>query len=134
MLIEKNYIFFVAATEKKPPEALFFQQPQYKRGIFVADTEWCTILEDFMMKKLKSDWFNLKILMSVWYRKMTLPCVSFTICQQCHEDIEGDITPISLKYRNIHWQKQWSLTEGCRDKPGVEEVVQRKEYFCDAKW
>ena len=36
---EKKYIFFVAATEKKSPEALIFQLPQNKRGIIVADTE-----------------------------------------------------------------------------------------------
>ena len=30
---------FVAAAEKKPPEALIFQLPPYKRGIIVADTE-----------------------------------------------------------------------------------------------
>ena len=29
--------------------------------------------------------------------------VSFTICQQCHGDIDGDVTPISLQYQNVHW-------------------------------
>ena len=30
---------FVAAAEKKPPGALIFQLPPYKRGIIVTDTE-----------------------------------------------------------------------------------------------
>ena len=37
--MKKKDIFFVAASEKKSPEALIFQLPQYKRGIAVADTE-----------------------------------------------------------------------------------------------
>ena len=73
------------------------------------------ILEDFflldsvryrddVMKTLKFDWSNLKILMSGWYCKLTLSCVSFTIYQQYHHtDIEGDVTPISLQYQNVHW-------------------------------
>ena len=28
---------------------------------------------------------------------------SFTIYQQCHDDIEGDVTPTSLQYQNVHW-------------------------------
>ena len=36
---EKKYIFIVAATEKKSPEALIFELPQNKGGIIVADTE-----------------------------------------------------------------------------------------------
>ena len=39
MLFWKKYVFFVAATEKKSPEALIFQLPQYKCDIIVADTE-----------------------------------------------------------------------------------------------
>ena len=35
----KNYILFVAATEKKSPEALAFQLPQCKHGLIVADTD-----------------------------------------------------------------------------------------------
>ena len=73
-----------------------------------------TILEDFflldsvryrddVMMTLKFDWFNLKILMSGWYRKLTLSCVSFTTYQQCHCDNEGDVTPISLQYQNVYW-------------------------------
>ena len=34
-----------------------------------------------VMTILKSDWFNLKTLMSGWYRKLTSWCVSFTIYQ-----------------------------------------------------
>ena len=73
-----------------------------------------TILEDFflldsvryhndVMTTLKFDWSNLKILMSGWYRKLTSSCVSFTIYQQCHTNVEGDVTPISLQYQNVYW-------------------------------
>ena len=76
--------------------------------------KWYAIQEDFflldsvryrddVMTTLKSDWFNLKTLMSDWYRKLTLSCVSFTIYQQSHSDIEGDVTPVSLQYQNVHW-------------------------------
>ena len=58
---------------------------------------------DDVMTTLKFDWSNIKILMSGWYRKLTSSCVSFTIYQQCHTDIEGDVTPISLQYQNVHW-------------------------------
>ena len=78
-----------------------------------------TILEDFflldfflsvryrddVMTTLKFDWSNLKILMSSWYRKLTLSCVSFTIYHQCHTDIESDVTPMSLQYQNVHWEE-----------------------------
>ena len=30
--------------------------------------------------------------------QLTSSCVSFTIYQQCHGDIVGDVTPISLQY------------------------------------
>ena len=80
----------------------------------------CTILEDFflldsvnyrndVMITLKFEWFNLKILMWGWYRKLTSSCVSFTTCQQCHSDIEGDVTPTSLQYQNVHWIKNYAL-------------------------
>ena len=58
---------------------------------------------DDVMTALKFDWSNLKIFMSGWHRKLTSSCVSFTIYQQCHTDIEGDVTPLSLQYQNIHW-------------------------------
>ena len=58
---------------------------------------------DDVMVTLKFDWSNLKISMSGWHRKLTSSCVLFTTYQQCHSDIEGDVTPISLKYQNIHW-------------------------------
>ena len=76
-LFEKSYIFIVAATEKeKSIEALIFELPQYKRGIIVADTEVVHNPGDFLLMNsfryqddvtmaLKSDWSNLKILMSV---------------------------------------------------------------------
>ena len=31
---------------------------------------------------------------------------SFTIYQQCHTNIAGDVTPISLRYQNVHWVKE----------------------------
>ena len=34
---------------------------------------------------------------------MTSLCVSFTIYQHCHGHIEGDVTPTSLRYQNVHW-------------------------------
>ena len=79
-----------------------------------------TILEDFflldsvryrddVMTTLKFDWSNLKILVSGWYRKLTSSCVSFTIYQQCHTDIDGDVTPISLQYQNVHWVGIWVI-------------------------
>ena len=58
---------------------------------------------DDVMTTLKFNWC-LKILMSGWYRKLTSPCVSFTIYQQCHGDIEGDFTSTSLQYQNVHWE------------------------------
>ena len=47
---------------------------------------------DDVMKISKSDWSNLKILMLGRYCKLTSSCVSFTISQQCHGDIEFDVT------------------------------------------
>ena len=41
--------------------------------------------------------------MSHWYRKLTSSCVSFTMYQQCQGNIEGNLTPISLQYQNVHW-------------------------------
>ena len=43
--------------------------------------------------------------MSGRYCKLTSSCVSFTIYQQCHGDIVRDVTPISLQYQNVHWEK-----------------------------
>ena len=114
-LFEKSYIFIVAATEKeKSIEALIFELPQYKRGIIVADTEVVHNPGDFLLMNsfryqddvtmtLKSDWSNLKILMSVWARKLTLSCVLFAMYQQCYGDIEGDVTQMSLQCQNFHW-------------------------------
>ena len=80
-----------------------------------------TILEDFflldsvryrddVMTTLKLDWSNLKILMSGWYCKLTSSCVSFTIYHQCHSNIEGIVTPISLQYQNVHWDATYPMT------------------------
>ena len=57
-----------------------------------------------VMTTLKFDWSNLKILMPGWYQKLTSSCVSFTMYQQCHTDIEGDVTSLSLQYHNVHWE------------------------------
>ena len=78
--------------------------------------KWYTILEDFflldsvryrddVMTTLKVWLSNIKILMSDWYckLKLTSSCVSFTIYQQFHGDIECDVTPTSLQYQNVHW-------------------------------
>ena len=54
--------------------------------------------------KFDFDWSNLNILMSSWYRKLTSSCLSFTIYQQWHTDIEGDITPISSQCQNVYWE------------------------------
>ena len=64
--------------------------------------KWYLILKDFslldsvpyradVMTILKSDWSNLKILISRRYRKLTSLCVSFTIYQQYHDNIQGDV-------------------------------------------
>ena len=78
--------------------------------------KWYTILEDFFLldsarcrddvrTKLKSDWFNLKILMSGWYRKLTSSCVLFTTYQQCHSVISRVMSlQILLQYQNVHWE------------------------------
>ena len=41
--------------------------------------------------------------MSGIYCKLTSSCVSFTIHQQCHGAIEGDVAPISPQYQTVHW-------------------------------
>ena len=94
--------------------------------------KWYMILEDFflldsvryrddVMTTLKFDWSNLKILMSGWYRKLTSSCVSFTTYQQCHSDIEGDVTPISLQYQNVHWETLSALV--CNSKVFAQTVI-----------
>ena len=79
------------------------------------DWDWNGLLEDFLllgsvryhdavMAALK--WCQVDIIdnlmMSGWDR------VSFTIYQQCHGDVEGDITPALLQYQNIQWGKSYS--------------------------
>ena len=58
---------------------------------------------DDVMMKLEYDWSKLKKLMSGWHRKLTSSCVSFTTYQECHSDLEGDVTPILLQYQKVHW-------------------------------
>ena len=73
-----------------------------------------TILEDFFLLNsilyrddviitLKFHWSDVKILMSVWYRKPTWSPVLFTIYQLRLIDIEGDLTRVSLQYQNSPW-------------------------------
>ena len=72
--------------------------------------KWHMILEDLflldsvrycdnVMTILNCYWSNIEILMSL----ISQIDVSFTIYQQCHADIEGDVTPTSLQYQNVHW-------------------------------
>ena len=110
-------MFFVAATEKSRLKLWFFSCHNINVALLWLILKRYTILEDFflldfflrvryhddIMTALKFDWSNLKTLMSGWYRKSTSSCVSFTIYQQCHTNIEGDVTPISLLYQNVHW-------------------------------
>ena len=76
---------------------------------------WYTILEDFFLldsvryhndakMTLKSDWSNLKILISGWYRKFTSSCVLVIIYQQGHGDIEVNATPKLSWYQDVHWE------------------------------
>ena len=74
-----------------------------KRYTILEDSFLSLRYRDDVMTTLNFDWSNLKILMSDWHRKLTSSCVSFTIYYQCHTDIEGDVTPISLQYQNVHW-------------------------------
>ena len=97
--------------------------PQYKHGITVVDTEvvqvhggfffcWiASVITKMSRRHQNSDWSNLKILMSGWYRKLTSSCVSFTIYQHCNGNIKGNFTPTSLQYQNVHWDssKFWGL-------------------------
>ena len=75
-------------------------------GFFLLDS---VRYRDDVMTILKSDWSNLRILFDIvmmissWYRNVTSSCVSFTIYQQCPSDLEGDVTPTLLQYRNVHW-------------------------------
>ena len=82
--------------------------------LFLLDFFLSDRYHDDVMTTLKFYWSNLKILMSGWYQKLTSSCVSFTIYQQCHTGIEGDVTPISLKYQNVHWVKKVHLKK-CLD-------------------
>ena len=74
--MKEKYIFLVAETEKKLPEALIFHSCRNIKWALLWLIKWYTILEDFIlldsvryyddvMTTLKSNWSNLKILMSV---------------------------------------------------------------------
>ena len=116
MLFEKKLHFFGSSNweRKNRLKLYFFQSHNINVALLWLIQKQYTILEDFflldsvryhgdVMTMLKSDWSNLKIPMSGWYRKLASPCVSFTIYQQCHNDIEGDVTRTSLQYHNVHW-------------------------------
>ena len=103
-----------------------------------------TILEDFflldsvryhedVMTKLKFHWSSLKILISGWYRKLTSLCVSFTIYQQCHADIEDDVTPLSLQYQNVRRVIVWYVSNSNnRVESCSVEHARRKKYLFPA--
>ena len=105
-----------------------------------------TILEDFflrnsvryrgdVMTKLKFHWSNLKILMSGWYRKLTSLCVSFTIYQQCHADIEDDVTPLSLQYQNVRRVIVWYVSHSNNTVESCSvEHARRKKYLFPANF
>ena len=113
--MKKNYIFFIATTEKNSPEALIFQLSEYKRGIIVTDIEVVYDPGGFLSAGLHPlsrrchDWSHLKILMSVSYRELTSSCVSYTMCQKCHGDIEDDLILISLQYQNVHQDFSYNI-------------------------
>ena len=89
--------------------------------------KWYMILEDFVlldsvryrdnvMTILMSDWSNLKILMSGWYRRLTSSCVSFTIYKQCHAISRA----MSLRHRyNIRMSTGilWNIFVRKKDQP-----------------
>ena len=100
--------------KRKSPEASIFSCHNINVTLLWLILKWYTILEDFFLQDSiryhndvmtiwKFDWFNLKILMSGWYRKLTSLCVLFTTYQQCHNDAEGNITSTLLQYKNIRY-------------------------------
>ena len=55
---------------------------------------------------------------------MTSSCVSLTIYQQCHTDIDGDVAPIFLQYQNVHWEKvNFSVHASQQNKQTQEKVI-----------
>ena len=106
-LFENILQIFCSSNREAVAWSFNFQLPEYgwndmrSRRSFLLDS---VCYHGDVMTILNFNWFNLKILMSGRYRKLTSSCVSFTIYQQCHGNIEGDATPISLQYQNIQWE------------------------------
>ena len=74
-----------------------------------------TILEDFFLLDSVHYCDDAMTRLKVWlvqYRYpnvwLTSPCVSFTIYQQCHGDVEGDVTPKLLENQNVHWDTYYN--------------------------
>ena len=73
-----------------------------------------TILDDFFLLDRARYRYDVMTTLKLWlvqygYPDVRLisqidsPCVSFTIYQQCHDDIDGDVTPTLLQYQNVYW-------------------------------
>ena len=54
--------------------------------------------------------------------------------KQQPQQIAKSIVELALSIKRHNSQKRWPLTKSCRDKPSLEEVMQRKEYFFDTAW
>ena len=52
--------------------------------------------------------------------------------KQQPQQIAKSIVELALSLKRHDSQKRWSSTKSCRDKPSLEQVMQRKEYFFDA--
>ena len=74
--------------------------------------KWCTILEDFFLLDSVRYCDNVMTTLKVWLVQYwdsdvrlisQVDTSSFTIYQQCHGDIESDVTPTLLQYQNVHW-------------------------------
>ena len=107
-LFENILQIFCSSNREAVAWSFNFQLPEYgwndmrSRRSFLLDS---VCYHGDVMTILNFNWFNLKILMSGRYRKLTSSCVSFTIYQQCHSNTEGDVTPILLLYQNAHWER-----------------------------
>ena len=117
-VLKKMHIFRRSNWKKSRLELWFFNCHNINVRLLWLILKRYTILEDFflldsvryrdyVMMTLKFDWFNLKILMSGWYRKLTSSCVSFATYQEGHSNIVG-ATPVSLQYQNVQWANQHS--------------------------
>ena len=73
-----------------------------------------TILDDFFLLDRARYRYDVMTTLKLWlvqyeYPDVRLisqidsPCVSFTIYQQCRDNIDGDVTPTLLQYQNVYW-------------------------------